>query len=152
MAYPKVIELNINAEAAPAMVQAWMVKGEIQGSSYDHFLVALFHLRPIKGVGANKAKAAMTHEIFVAPLVATVPDRQIKENETFPMQGITIAKPVDMNIQFRAQNDARAAFFVSPLVEMIKTGAVGVTRQWQKHWIQCLAQGTHYDVFTSVGH
>lgn len=146
--YPTVTELKIDTKRAPAIISAFLVKGDIQGSSYDHYLVALFHLRPVNGKKANKAKAKMTHEVVISPLVATVPDRQIKEDEPFPMDGITIAKPVDMNIQFRAQNDAQAAYFVNPLVEMIKTGAVGVTRQWQAHWVECLAIGTKNDVFT----
>jgi len=147
MGYPTVTELKINTERAPSLITAHLVEGDIQGSSYRHFLVALFHLRPINGQQANKAKAKMTHEIVVAPLISTEPNFHI-EDVPFPMDGVDIAKPVDMNIQFRANNDAQAAYFVNPMVELIKTGAVGITRQWEKHWVQCLAQGTKNDVFT----
>ncbi len=138
--YPTATELQ---NLPNAVIKAWIVEN-VRGSLYKQHIVAMFHLRPIDRVKANKASFRMSHEL----LVASVPSERQVTGEIYPHEhGLPWNNPPDMNIQFHAENDQRAAFLANGLVEVIKTGGVGITKEWLPHWVAMLEEGTKKPVY-----
>ena len=138
--FPTVTELR---NPPPTVIKAWLVEN-VRGSLYNQHIVVLYHLRPINGKKANKASFRMTHEIIVSSVPS---ERQISDGVYPEHLGFNV--PPDMNIQFVAENDQHAAFFVNALTDVIKTGVVSVTKEYFKHWISMLEEGTKKQVFYS---
>lgn len=138
--YPTATELRNPPEA---VIKAWVVEN-VRGSLHRQHLVVMYHLRPMDNKKANKASFRMTHEI----MVASVPSERQITGDTYPHEhGLPFNQPLDMNIQFHADNDHRAAFLVNGLVEVVKTGGMGVTKDWLPHWTACLEEQTKQPVY-----
>ena len=138
--YPTAIELR---NPPPSVIKAWVVEN-VRGSLYNQHIVVMYHLRPVDGIKANKAVSKMTHEV----MVASVPSERQISGDVYPHEhGIPFNVPPDMNIQFRADNDTRAAFLTNALIEVVKTGGVGITKEWLPHWVAMLEEGTKQPVY-----
>lgn len=138
--YPTAVELQ---NPPDAVLKAWVVEN-VRGSLYKQHLVVMYHLRPMDGNKANKASFRMTHEI----MVASVPSERQIEGNVYPHEyGLPFNQPIDMNIQFHANNDIRAAFLTNALVEVVKTGGVGVTKEYLPHWTAMLEEQTKNPVY-----
>lgn len=138
--FPTAVELRDPPES---VLKAWVVEN-VHGSSYKQHIVVMYHLRPLDGNRANKASFRMTHEIMVSSVPS---ERQIK-GDSYPQEhGLPFNQPLDMNIQFHADNDHRAAFLTNALIEVVKTGGVGVTKDWLPHWTAMLEEQTKNPVY-----
>ena len=126
-----------------SVIKAWVIEN-VRGSLYKQHLVVMYHLRPIDGKKANKASFRMTHEI----MVASVPSERQVVGDVYPHEhSLPWNSPPDMNIQFAAGKDQRAAFLTNALVEVVKTGGVGVTKDQLPHWVAMLEEGTKKPVY-----
>jgi len=138
--YPTATELT---NPPDAVIKAYLIEN-VRGSLYKQHLVVMYHLRPMDGNKANKASFRMTHEI----MVASVPSERQIEQGAYPREhGLPWNNPPDMNIQFHAHNDKNAAFLTNALVEVVKTGGVGITKEWLPHWTAMLEEQTKNPVY-----
>ena len=138
--YPTAVELQ---NPPDAVIKAWLIEN-VRGSLYKQHLVVVYHLRPMDGKKANKASFRMSHEI----MVSAVPSERQIDGGTYPHEGgLPFLSPPDMNIQFHADNDLRAAFLTNALIEVLKTGGVGITKEWLPHWTAMLEEQTKNPVY-----
>ena len=138
--YPTAIELQNPPES---VIKAYIIEN-VRGSLYKQHIVVMYHLRPINGKKANKASFRMTHEI----MVSSVPSERQVVGDVYPHEhGLPWNNPPDMNIQFAAGKDKRAAFLTNALIEVVKTGGVGVTKEYLPHWTAMLEEQTKNAVF-----
>lgn len=97
---------------------------------WNQWHVCLIHLRDINGVKpAKKINDDATHEIMV---IAQNPDIKAKHDDA---DTFSFLQPIDVVVQFKAENDADALRLFEDLIGKIKKQELSPDSDYRKRWL-----------------
>lgn len=123
--------------AQHATLTAWLIYAPGQAAGWDHYLLAVVHLRPIEGTPPAKINGfGYTHEFL---LCALDPERKPVKDDAKTWAPIY---PVNACVKFMVGSDADAVDIADQAVAMIVRGLIpaeaAFPNQGQQSWSQII--------------
>ena len=114
-----------------ATLSQYLIKSDLFHPAWNHWIIALIHLRDIEGVKpAHKYYLDAEYEILclaVDPTSSPNPD----PDKSLELQFLT---PSDITIQFDGHDDTTAIELMQTLIHAIERGKLSPDRDFESHW------------------